>query len=139
MLAIKLAQTGKTNKKMFRLIISEKSRDPYGNVLEILGSYNPHTKELAAKADRVKYWLSMGAQMTATVNNLLVHKQIISGEKVAASKAKGQSEKRQAQLKAKSDKKAAKEAAPVATETPVEEVTETPVEEPVKTEEATQE
>ena len=47
MLAIKLSKVGKTNKKMFRLIISEKSRDPYGNVLEILGSYNPHSKELA--------------------------------------------------------------------------------------------
>lgn len=113
MLAIKLAQTGKTNKKMFRLIVSEKSRDPYGKVLEILGSYNPHTKELASKEERVKYWLSKGAQMTATVNNLLIQKQIISGEKVAASKAGKQSAKRQAQIKAKADKKAAPEATPV--------------------------
>ena len=29
MLVIKLSKTGKTNKKVFRLIISEKSRDPY--------------------------------------------------------------------------------------------------------------
>ncbi len=124
MLAIKLAQTGKTNKKMFRLIISEKSRDPYGNVLEILGSYNPHTKALVAKGDRIKYWLSQGAQMTSTVNNLLVHNQLISGDKVAASKAKGPSEKRQAQLKAKADKKAAQEAAPVAAAPSEEEVAE---------------
>jgi len=112
MLAIKLAQTGKTNKKMFRLIVSEKGRDPYGDVLEILGSYNPHTKDLAAKSDRIKYWLSQGAQMTATVNNLLVQKQIIEGKKVVASKAAEKSEKRQAQLKAKAEKKASREAAP---------------------------
>ena len=112
MLAIKLAQTGKTNKKMFRLIVSEKGRDPYGDVLEILGSYNPHTKDLAAKSDRIKYWLSQGAQMTATVNNLLIQKQIIEGKKVVASKAAEKSEKRQAQLKAKADKKASREAAP---------------------------
>lgn len=105
MLAIKLAQTGKTNKKMFRLVISEKNRDPYGRVLEILGSYNPHTKELAAKEDRIKHWLAQGAQMTATVNNLLVGKSLISGDKVKASKKGKVNEKRAAQLKAKSDKK----------------------------------
>ena len=111
MLAIKLSKTGKTNKKMFRLIISEKGRDPYGDVLEILGSYNPHSKELAAKTDRVNYWISKGAQMTATVNNLLVEKKIIEGKKVTASKAGEKSEKRIAQTKTKTDKKAAAESA----------------------------
>lgn len=87
MLAIKLSKVGKTNKKMFRLIISEKGRDPYGDVLEILGSYNPHSKELNVKTERIKHWLSKGAQMTATVNNLLVGKNIVPGKKVTASKA----------------------------------------------------
>lgn len=67
---------------MYRLVISEKSRDPWGKPLEILGSYNPYTKELQAKADRIKYWLGTGAQMSPTVNNLLVGKNIISGEKI---------------------------------------------------------
>lgn len=116
MLAIKLSKSGKTNKKMFRLIISEKSRDPYGRALEILGSYNPHSKELVVKADRVKYWLSKGAQMTDTVNNLLVGKKIIEGKKEMANKKTVTSEKRTGQIKAKSDKKKAKEAAPVVEE-----------------------
>jgi len=118
MLAIKLSKTGKTNKKMFRLVISEKSRDPYGTVLEILGSYNPHSKELAAKTDRIKYWLSKGAQMTASVNNLLIGKKIIEGKYAAASKAGKPSEKRLGQLKAKADKKKAPEAAPIETPAP---------------------
>jgi len=130
MLAIKLAKTGKTNKKMFRVIVSEKSRDPYGNVLEILGSYNPHSKELAVKTDRIKHWISNGAQMTATVNNLLVDKKIIEGKKEVASKAGKVSEKRLNQVKTKADKKKARENAveekPV--ETPTEEVTEETVE-----------
>lgn len=137
MLAIKLAKTGKTNKKMFRVIISEKSRDPYGNILEILGSYNPHSKELDVKADRVKYWLTKGAQMTATINNLLIEKKIIEGKKATASKVKKTSEKRLAQLKTKTDKKAVREAAPVAknpvAETPAEAApAETPAETPIK-------
>lgn len=106
MLAIKLSKTGKTNKKMFRLIISEKSRDPYGEALEILGSYNPHSKELVAKADRINYWISKGAQMTASVNNLLLEKKIIEGKKVVASKPGEKSEKRLGQIKAKAEKKA---------------------------------
>jgi small subunit ribosomal protein S16 len=121
MLAIKLAKTGKTNKKMFRVIISEKGRDPYGDVLEILGSYNPHSKELAVKTERIKYWISKGAQLTATVNNLLLEKKIIEGQKQTASKKGKPSEKRVAQIKAKADKKKTAEAAPAATkvETPV--------------------
>jgi len=119
MLAIKLSQVGKTNKKMFRLVISEKSRDPYGDVLENLGSYNPHSKELKVKTERVKHWLSKGAQMTTTVNNILVVNKIIDGKKTASPKAGKPSEKRLAQIKAKADKKATKSAAPVA-ETPAE-------------------
>jgi len=131
MLAIKLSQTGKTNKKMFRLVISEKGRDPYGNVLEILGAYNPHSKELVVKADRVNYWLSKGAQMTATVNNLLIEKNIVEGKKTSASKAGQTSEKRQNQIKAKAEKQKAAQS-PEVSETPSEEVVETPSEEVVE-------
>jgi len=88
MLTIRLSRVGKKNKPMYRLIISEKSKDPYGRALEILGSYNPHTKELQAKGERIKYWLSKGSQMSPTVNNLLIEKNIIEGEKVKASKAR---------------------------------------------------
>jgi small subunit ribosomal protein S16 len=130
MLAIKLSKTGKTNKKMFRLVISEKGRDPYGDVLEILGSYNPHSKELITKDDRIKHWLSKGAQMTATVNNLLIGKNIVEGKKVTASKPGEKSEKRVSQLKAKDDKK---KAATAAAQAPKEEVK---AEEPVAEEAA---
>jgi ribosomal protein S16 len=54
--------------------------------LEILGSYNPHTKDLDVKADRINHWISMGAQPSATVNNLLIDKNIIKGDKMVASK-----------------------------------------------------
>jgi len=108
---IKLSKIGKTNKKVFRLIISEKGRDTYGNNLEILGSYNPYSKELQVKGERVKHWLSKGAGMTATINNLLVSKGIIEGKKVAASKKGVENEKRAAQLKSKADKRAAAEVA----------------------------
>ncbi|NTU99325.1 30S ribosomal protein S16 [Candidatus Falkowbacteria bacterium] len=88
MLTIRLSRVGKKNKPMYRLVISEKARDPYGRALEILGSYNPHSKELLAKGDRIKHWISMGAGMSATVNNLLLEKKVIEGDKVKASIAR---------------------------------------------------
>ena len=87
MLTIRFSRIGKKNKPVFRIIISEKSKDPYGRALEILGSYNPHTKELQTKQERIKYWLSKGSGISPSVNNLLVEKGIIKGEKVKASKA----------------------------------------------------
>ncbi|MDX9778852.1 MAG: 30S ribosomal protein S16 [Patescibacteria group bacterium] len=132
MLMIKLSKVGKTNKKVFRLIISEKGRDPYGRALEILGAYNPYSKELQVKGDRVQYWLSKGAGMTATVNNLLITKEVIEGAKVTASKKGKVNEKRVAQLQAKADKKKASET-PAAPEVEVKEdsaVTEEKIETP---------
>jgi small subunit ribosomal protein S16 len=72
---------------MYRLIVSEKTKDPYGDVLEILGSYNPFTKELQAKTERIQFWISKGAQKSNTVNNLLIDKKVIEGTKIKASKA----------------------------------------------------
>lgn len=88
MLTIRLSRVGKKNKPLYRVIISEKHKDVYGDSLEILGSYNPHTKELKINAERTKYWISKGAGMSETVNNLLIEKKIIEGKKVKASKAR---------------------------------------------------
>jgi len=137
MLTIKLAKVGKTNKKVFRIVISEKARDPYGKALEILGSYNPYSKELKVKADRVKYWISKGSTMTNSINNLFIEKKIIDGKKSKNSKP-GTPNKRKAEkvekIKQKEEdaKKAAEEekkaAEAPAEETPVEEA---PVETPI--------
>ncbi len=139
MLTIRLTQVGKKNKKMFRLIVSEKSKDPFGDSLEILGSYNPHSKDLDVKADRVKHWIEKGAQMSPTVNNLLVEKKIVTGKKQAVSalskKRQEKIGKKQEETKKAEADKAAKEAAakeaaeaPAAAETEAkpEETTETP-------------
>jgi small subunit ribosomal protein S16 len=88
MLTIRLSRIGKKNKPMYRLTVSEKSKDLYGRSLEILGSYNPHSKELQAKTDRIQYWISKGAGTSPTVNNLLIDKGIIKGDKIKASIAR---------------------------------------------------
>lgn len=81
MLAIKLARRGKKNQPFFRLIIQEKTKSPFADFLEDLGYWNPRHKKGEFKKERILYWLSKGAQMTATVNNLLINQNIIKGEK----------------------------------------------------------
>ncbi|MFH0854640.1 MAG: 30S ribosomal protein S16 [bacterium] len=82
MLQIKLSRIGKKKMPTYRLVILEKSKDPYGNALEILGSYNPRSKEIILKDDRIKYWISKGAGATDTVHNLLIAKGVIEGKKI---------------------------------------------------------
>lgn len=83
MLIIRLQRVGKKKFPTYRLVISEKTRDTQGVYLEELGNFNPHVKEnqLVAKVDRIKYWISKGAQMSATINNLFIANKIIEGKK----------------------------------------------------------
>lgn len=84
MLRIGLARIGRTKKPLYRLVISEKTKDMYGNNLEVMGNYDPHTKKATFKVDRIQYWLSKGAQTSTVVHNLLVKEKIIVAKKIRA-------------------------------------------------------
>jgi len=90
MLALRLSRLGKNKKPIFRLVVSEKSKDTFGDHLEILGYYNPRTnpKIVNLNKERIKYWLGVGAKTSATIHNLLVDQKIIEGPKVKVSKIK---------------------------------------------------
>ncbi len=90
MVVIRLARFGKKSHPTFRVIVSDKQKDTKGTYLEQLGTYNPHTQPAALdlKEDRVKYWLSVGAQPSDTVHNLLVEKGLIQADKRVIVKAK---------------------------------------------------
>ena len=82
MLNIRLSRVGKRNHAQYKLVVAEKTAPIKGKFVEQLGSYDPHTKELVAKDDRIKYWISKGAGCSETVHNLLIKKGIIEGEKI---------------------------------------------------------
>lgn len=83
MLAIRFQRTGRKNNPAFRIVVLEKARSPKaGNPLQVLGSYNPKTKHTVIDEARVKHWISMGAQVSGTVTNLLITKGVIEGKKV---------------------------------------------------------
>ncbi|MBU1164270.1 30S ribosomal protein S16 [Patescibacteria group bacterium] len=88
MLKIRLSRFGKKKKPTYRLIVSEHTKDTQGKALEYLGHYDPHTKVIEVKKDRILDWISKGAQPSPTVHNLLVDQNVIEAEKVVASKSK---------------------------------------------------
>ncbi len=94
MLTIRLAPRGKKHHITYRLVVSEKTKDMFGDYLEDLGSYDPHpsTSVLNFKTDRIKHWLANGAQTSDTVHNLLVEAKIIDKPKLRVWKAKPKKE-----------------------------------------------
>ena len=96
MLMIRLQRTGKRGQAYFRVVILEHTSRVKGKYLELLGNYNPHQKELKVKKDRIEYWVSKGAQVSPTVNNLMVNYKVWSKPKMQSwkpKKSKEQSEK----------------------------------------------
>ncbi len=83
MLKIRLQRVGRKNDASFRVVVIESQRGPKaGNALEVLGFYDPKKNVIEIKGDRVTHWISVGAQVSDTVHNLLVKKKIIKGDKI---------------------------------------------------------
>ncbi|HEV8601245.1 MAG TPA: 30S ribosomal protein S16 [Patescibacteria group bacterium] len=85
MLSIRLQRTGAKSKPDFRVILTESHRAANKKFLEILGHYNPRSKEFGVKnQDRLNYWIAQNVTISPTVRNLLVEKKLITGKKVKA-------------------------------------------------------
>lgn len=87
MLKIRFQRIGRKNDPSFRAVLTDsKNSTKSGKFLEILGTYNPRAKDKNAKrtlnAERIKYWMSQGAQVSETMHNFLVHDKVIEGKKV---------------------------------------------------------
>lgn len=81
MLKIRLQRIGKKNDPTFRVVVTDSQKGPKSaNYVENLGSYNPHVNNVVLKADRIKHWISVGAQVSDTVHNILVKEKVIEGK-----------------------------------------------------------
>lgn len=97
MLTIRFIRTGKKNQPYFRLIVTDK-RDAAktGKFLEIVGSFDPKTKQKQLKTDRIKYWISVGAQPSPRAHNMFVTEGIIKADKLPVHKKAQKKEGEQA-------------------------------------------
>jgi small subunit ribosomal protein S16 len=76
MLVIRLARGGRHKYPTYRIVAAESARAATGKFVEILGHYNPHTKELVIKKDETVARLNHGAQPSNTVIKLLQREKI---------------------------------------------------------------
>ena len=87
MLVIRLLRKGQKNQPFFKIVVTDKRKPTRaGRFVEQVGVFNPLTKEKSLKADRVKYWLSVGAKPSPTVHNMLVTEKIIEEKKIPVHK-----------------------------------------------------
>ncbi|HEC30836.1 MAG TPA: 30S ribosomal protein S16 [Candidatus Yonathbacteria bacterium] len=83
MLKVRLQRTGKKNDPSFRLVVTESQNGPQsGKFLEVLGNLDIKKGNAQINAERVKYWIANGAQVSDTVHNLLISEKIIEGKKI---------------------------------------------------------
>jgi small subunit ribosomal protein S16 len=72
-LTIRLSRIGKKKKPYYRVVVIEKTRPRDGRIKEAVGTYDPlkQPAEIKLDADRIKYWLGVGAQPSDTVRSFL--------------------------------------------------------------------
>lgn len=78
---IRLKRLGGKHDPHFRIVIADSRKQRDGRAVEELGYYCPTGAEttLEVDAERVRHWLSMGAQPTETVQSLLVKAGVLEG------------------------------------------------------------
>ena len=79
---LRLKRMGRTHRSFFRVSAMDSRCPRDGRVIENLGWYDPGAKnpdeEVSLKRERIEYWLSVGAQPSDTVRDLLKKKLGIS-------------------------------------------------------------
>ena len=80
MLKIRLARVGKKKQPTYRVVIADARAPRDGKYVEIVGSYNPRTEPdtFVIDEDKVKDWLSKGAQPTMRMRKLLARQGLMA-------------------------------------------------------------
>jgi small subunit ribosomal protein S16 len=81
MQVIRLSRVGKKKHAQYKIVLAERTYPVHGKFNEILGSYDPHLKQVNLKKERIAHWLGNGVQCTDTVYNLFVSQGMIEGKK----------------------------------------------------------
>lgn len=66
---IRMRRMGRKNQPHFRIVATDKRSPRDGRFLELLGTYDPlkEGKNFSLNAERVRYWVGVGAQVSDAV------------------------------------------------------------------------
>ncbi len=87
MLAIRLQRTGRKHEPTFRVVLTDSKNGPKsGRYLENLGWYDTRldNKLEQLNVERIKHWMSHGAQPSITLHNFLVTQKVLNEKKINA-------------------------------------------------------
>jgi small subunit ribosomal protein S16 len=113
-LKLRMTRRGTTNRPYYHIVATDSRQPRDGNYLEQVGAYNPlaTTDKVKFEADRVKHWLSVGAQPSERVAKLLAQAGLAAKPPVPNRPQKSAPKKKsQERAAAKADKAAALEEA----------------------------
>jgi small subunit ribosomal protein S16 len=77
MLTIRFYPTGRKHRRTYRIVVAEKARHVTKKFVEILGWYNPHTKEASFEVEKIQHYVKLNIEMSDSVKSLLQKKSII--------------------------------------------------------------
>ena len=82
MLKIRLSMGGVRKRPVYKIVIADSRYPRDGKFIEKIGSFNPllpkdKKERIKVEAERVKYWMSKGAQPTLRVSRILGEAQIM--------------------------------------------------------------
>ncbi len=103
MVRIRMQRLGRTHRPFYRIAAAEKRVKRDGKVLENLGWYNPiekdPEKQLHLNAERIQYWLGVGAQPSDTVMDLLGKQDLLTPKLKDAWQAKREADRNRVSCK----------------------------------------
>lgn len=116
-LKIRLARGGAKKRPFYRVVVADARSPRDGRFIEKVGTYNPllpqdHAERITLNEDRIRHWLSVGAQPTDRLVRVFAAKGLV-GEVTRAEQTKKPQPKAKAQQRAK---EAAERAAAAAAE-----------------------
>ena len=78
---IRLTRVGSKKNPIYRVVVADARSPRDGRFIEIVGRYNPQTdpSTIELDEDRIKDWISKGAQPSSTVQRLLKAKGVQLG------------------------------------------------------------
>ncbi|MBI3453707.1 MAG: 30S ribosomal protein S16 [Rhodospirillales bacterium] len=117
-LKIRMSRGGAKNRPFFRIVVADSRSPRDGRFIEKLGTYNPmldkgHAERVVLDVERIKHWLSVGAQPSDRVAHFL-HEASLGPKPVIRETPKKSAPRAKMQERLKAAAAAAGEAAPAA-------------------------
>lgn len=73
MLKIRLSRVGRKHIVTYRVVLTDHRQSAKHGYIEVLGSYDPHTKKLDMDMDTAKKYIASGAQYSDTLARIVKH------------------------------------------------------------------